>query len=92
MTVVMQNGDAYVESYFDNGDAPLLWPGVMDTSEVALWNAYEASKDDIVIINQLAGLSPLIVEAWMGSEQIYPSQDEGKETLKSAIESYLLLP
>ncbi len=92
LTILMQNGEAYIDSYFANGDAPLTWPGVMDTGELALWSAYEASKDDILIINQLNGADALIVEAWMGSEQIYPSQETGKEVLKSTIDSYLLLP
>ena len=92
MTIVMQNGDAYLESYFNNGDAPIMWPGVMDTSELALWTAYEATKDDILIVSQLNGATPLIVEAWMGSEQIHPSYEEDREFLVSTIDSYLMLP
>lgn len=92
MTVVMMNGDAYVESYFNNGDAPIVWPGIMDTTELMLWTAYEATKDDILLINQLDDSAPLIVESWMGSEQIYPSQEEGKEILLDALQSYLPLP
>ena len=92
LTIVLKNGETYVESYFANGDSPLLWPGVMDTTELDLWGAYEASKDDMNVIDQLGGASPLIVESWMGSEQIYPSQEEGKQILMDTLDSYLLLP
>lgn len=88
----MKNGEAYVDSYFDNSGDPLLWPGVMDTSELDLWGAYEASKDDMIVIDQLGGASPLIVASWMGSEQIYPSQEDGKQTLMDTLDGYLLLP
>ena len=92
LTIVLKNGESYVESYFDNGGSPLLWPGIMDTTELNLWDAYEASKDDMVIIDQLGGAPPLLVEAWMGSEQIYPSQEEGKQVLMDTLDGYLLLP
>ena len=90
--MVMMNGDAYVENYFNNGDAPIVWPGFMDTTELALWTAYEATKDDILIIDQLGGSPPTVVEAWMGSEQIYPSQEAGKEILLEALNAHLPLP
>jgi hypothetical protein len=92
LTIVLKNGETYVESYFDNGGAPLLWPGVMDTTELDLWAAYEAGKDDMILIDQLGGASPLIVESWMGSEQIYPSQEDGKQILMDTLDGYLLLP
>ena len=92
LTISIKNGDAYLDGYFNVAESPLLWPTIMDTTELSLWTAYEAGKDDMLLIDQMGGAAPLIVDAWMGSEKIYPSQDAGKEALMAAIDSYLVLP
>ncbi|MGB0591476.1 MAG: hypothetical protein ACPGU1_17520 [Myxococcota bacterium] len=89
---MLKNGETYVESYFDNGGSPLLWPGVMDTTDLDLWSAYEAAKDDMILIDQLGGATPLIVESWMGPDQLHPSQEDDKQTLMDTLDGYLVLP
>jgi hypothetical protein len=78
-----------VESYCTYGDALKLWPIVMDTAEADLWVAYEANKDDMLLIDQQGGAAPMIVESWMGANKIYPSQDTGKQTLTDTIDAHL---
>ena len=92
LTIAMKNSDAYLDPYFNTTETPFLWPAIMDSTEANLWTAYEAGKDDILLVNQLGGVPPTVVEAWMGSDKIYPSQEAGKQTLMDAIDAYLLLP
>ena len=92
LSIATKNSDAYLDGYFNVAESPLLWPAIMDTTEMSLWTAYEAGKDDMLLVDQIGGAAPLIVDAWMGSDKIYPSQDAGKEALMAAIDGYLLLP
>ena len=89
LTIATKNGDAYVESYCTYGDAVKLWPIIMDTTEADLWATYEAAKDDMLLVDVQGG-SPSIVESWMGSDKIYPSQPSGEQALKDAIDSHML--
>ena len=52
LTIALTGGEAYVESYCTYGDNLKLWPIIMDTAETALWEAYEAVKDDLVLVDQ----------------------------------------
>ena len=61
----------------------------MDTTETELWTAYEAVKDDLVLIDQQGGAAPLIVESWMGAAKIYPSDESDKQTLLDAFAAHL---
>ena len=84
-------GAAYVESYCTYGEEPLRFPVIMDTAEAQLWTAYEAVKDDMLLVNQLGGIAPTIVERWMGTDKISPSSESGKQTLQNAIDALLPL-
>ena len=76
--MVMMNGDAYVESYFNNGDAPIVWPGFMDTTELALWTAYEATKARLPELARLVS-----AEDWTFTRNLIhgPMQEVGREML-----------
>jgi len=67
-----------------------LWPIIMDTSEIALWSAYDAGKDDLVLIDQQGGSPPTIVAAWKGIEKIFPADDADKQTLLDALDAHLV--
>ena len=89
LTIALKNGEAYVDGYATYGDNLKLWPIIMDTTDTNLWDAYEAAKDDLVLIDQQAGGSGLIVESWMGSDKVYPSDESGKQALMDAFTEHL---
>ena len=90
MTIATKASNAYVEGYCNYGESPLLFPVIVNTTEADLWTAYEAVKDDILMIDQQAGGTPLIVEKWMGSSKIQPTSETGRQTLMDAIDAHML--
>ena len=76
-------------SFIEYGTPPLAYAVLEDSSATGVWNAYGASKDDMVLISQVDGAAPVIVERLQGADKIYPAYGSGKDGLKAIIDTYL---